>query len=125
MFAGFAVRYAIAREIDTHRRWALRLFMAVSGVWFFLVGFTAWIIVNHGPVGSTKSLDGPFDHFLSFACYLVPLAVLEVYLRTQDRGSAARKFAMAVALLGLTALMGLGIFGAATFMWLPHLSIFQ
>jgi hypothetical protein len=83
----------------------------------------AWIIVNHGPLWSTKSLDGPFDTFLAFACYLLPLAVLEVYRRTQDRASPAGKFAMAVALLGLTALMGMGIFGAGTFMWLPRLQL--
>ena len=94
-------------------------------MWFFRVGLMAWVIVNRGPVWSTKSLDGPFDHFLSFACYLLPLAVLEIYLRTQDRASAAGKFAMAVALLGLTALMGVGIFGAGTFMWLPHILVVQ
>ena len=121
VFAGTALRYAIARDIDTHRRWALRLFLAVSGVWFFRVGFMAWIIVNRGPLWSTKSLDGPFDTVLAYACYLLPLAVLEVYLRTQGRAGPAGKFALALALLVLTALIGVGIFGAYTFMWLPRL----
>ena len=121
-FAIMAVHNAVARDIDTHRRWALRLFLAVSGVWFFRVGLMAWIIVNHGPLWSTKSLDGPFDYFLAFANYLLPLAVLELYLRTQDRAGPAGKFAMATALLGLTGLMAVGIFGAAAFIWLPHLT---
>ena len=32
--AAMALRFAIARDIATHRRWALRLFLVVSGVWF-------------------------------------------------------------------------------------------
>ncbi len=49
--ASFALRHAIARNIAVHRRWALRLFLVVSGVWFFRIGLMAWLIVNHGPVG--------------------------------------------------------------------------
>jgi hypothetical protein len=119
--AGYTVRHAIARNIDIHRRWALRLFLVVSGVWFFRVGLMAWVILNQGPVGVGENLDGPFAVFLAFGQYLVPLAVLEVYLRTQDRAGALGKSAMAVFLLGLTALTGLGIFGAYNFMWLPRL----
>jgi Predicted membrane protein (DUF2306) len=121
-FAAVAVRHAIARNIDTHRRWALRLFLAVSGVWYFRVGMMAWVILNQGPVGIGKNLDGPFAIFLAFGQYVVPLAVLELYLRTQDRAGAAGKFAMAAGLVVLTALTALGIFGAFTFMWLPRLT---
>lgn len=120
-FAAQAVRYAIARDISTHRRWALRLYLAVSGVWFIRVGLMAWIIVNQGPLGNTKDFDGPFDSFIVFASYLVPLAILEIYFRTQDRAGAGGKLAMAGALAGLTALMGLGVFGAYNIMWLPRL----
>ena len=35
LFAGIAVSFAMARKIDQHRRWAMRLFMVVSAVWFF------------------------------------------------------------------------------------------
>src|SRR6185503_15008705 len=35
VFAVLALRYAMARQIQTHRRWALRLFMVVNAVWFF------------------------------------------------------------------------------------------
>lgn len=120
-FAVVAVRHAIARDIDTHRRWALRLFLAVSGVWFLRVMLMAWIIVNQGPVGSTENFDGPFDRLVVFASYLLPLGVLELYLRTQDRAGAGGKFAMAAALVVLTAVMGLGIFGTFNMMWLPRL----
>ena len=34
-FAYMAIRNAIKRQLDAHRRWALRLFLAMAGVWFF------------------------------------------------------------------------------------------
>jgi len=120
-FAVIALRYAIARDIDTHRRWALRTFLVVNGVWFFRVGLFSWISINQGPVGIGENFDGPFIVFWSFANYLLPLAVLEFYLRTQDRAGASGKFAMAAGLLVLTAAMGVGIFGAYMFFWRPLL----
>jgi hypothetical protein len=117
VFAAFAVRHAIARDIDTHRRWAMRLFLAVSGVWFLRVGYMAWIIINQGPVGMTDNLDGPFDTFNVFASFLVPLAVLELYFRAQESERAGAKLAMTAMLLALTALTALGVFGTITIAW--------
>lgn len=117
VFAAFAVRHAIAREIDTHRRWALRLFLAVSGVWFLRVGYMAWIIANQAPVGMTENLDGPFDTFNVFASFLLPLAVLELYFKAQDSDRPTPKLAMAGAMLVLTAVTALGVFGTGAIMW--------
>lgn len=122
VFAATAVRYAIARDIATHRRWALRLFMVVSGVWFFRIGLMFWLVVNRGPVGfDPDTFQGPFLDFLSFAEYLVPLAVLEVYLRTRERAGTLGQLAMAGGLVVLTFATGVGIFGATMGMWLPHM----
>ena len=121
-FAVVAVRYALARNMRLHRRWALRLFMVVSASWFFRVGLMFWIAVNHGPAGfDPKTFRGPFIDVLSFAQYLVPLAVLEIYLRTRDRAGSPRRYAMAGSLLVLTAAMGLGIVVATKVMWLPRM----
>jgi hypothetical protein len=49
------------------------------------------------------------------------LAILEIYLRTKERGNAAVKSVMALTLTGLTFVMGFGIFAAAMVMWLPRL----
>jgi uncharacterized membrane protein len=120
--AAMAVRYAVARDIATHRRWALRLFLVVSGVWFFRVGLMGSIFLNNGPFGfDPATFRGPFLTFLGFAQYLLPLAVLELYLRTQDRAGAPGRFAMAAGLFVLTVAMGIGIFAATMGMWLPRL----
>jgi len=120
-FIALAWRAARARDIPTHRRWALRLYLAANGQWFFRVGLFAWIVVNRGPVGVGKSLNGPFALFWDFACYLLPLAVLEIYLRVKASAGQGRRFAVAGGLAVLTALMGIGIFGVYVAMWRPLL----
>jgi hypothetical protein len=117
MFAFYAVKSAIARNIDTHRRWALRLFLVVSGVWFMRIGYMSWLIVNQAPVGMEDNLDGPFDTFIVFASYLIPLAVLELYFRAQDARTAVPKLAMAATMLAATGITALGAFGTVTIMW--------
>ena len=116
-FAGTAWRHARARRIDSHRRWALRLFLAVSGVWFFRVGLMFWIVVNQGPVGfDPKSFTGPFLTFLAFAQYMLPLGVLELYFRAQRRRDPRSQFVMAAGLEILTLPMMVGIVAAAAIM---------
>ncbi len=66
-------------------------FMVVSASLFIRAGIFLSFVLNHGPFGfNPATLAGPFLTFMSFAQYLVPLAVLEIYLRTQDRAGAAR-----------------------------------
>lgn len=136
--AAMALRYALVRKFAVHRRWALRLFLVVSGVWFFRVGLMFWTIVNKSSADfNANALQSPFHNFPSFAQYLagaptataavnvaagvLPLVVFEIYLRAQDRAGSPGKFAMAASLLVLTVAMSMGIFGAATLMWWPRM----
>lgn len=122
VFAALALRYALARKFAVHRRWALRLFIVSSGVWFFRVGFMFWIVINQGPVGfDPKTFTGPFLTFLAFADYLLPLTILEIYMSTKERGSTAARIGMAAALFVLTLAMGVGIAAATALMWLPRI----
>lgn len=121
-FALNAWRHAAARRIALHRRWALRLFLASSGVWFFRVGLMFWILVNGGrPVGLGDNLDGWFAIGLSFGQYVVPLLVLEFYLRAKEGRAPALKVAAAVLLGVLTLAMAAGIGTAFLGMWLPRM----
>ena len=116
------VRFAMARKITIHRRWALRLFIVVSGVWFFRVIRGFWIFVNDGTSpGTNGNLTGPFDLILNFAGYLVPLLILECYFRVRDNGKSTSQYLMASTILLLTGAMGLGIYSAAHIFWLPNL----
>ena len=115
-----AWRYGLARKINLHRRWALRLFVVVSGVWFLRVGVMLWILLV-GPVGLGDNLTGPAGHALNFAQYIVPLAILELYLRAQTSPSVGRRYATAGLLSLLTIGMAGGITMATLFMWMPHI----
>ena len=118
-----AVRCARAGELARHRRWAVRLFLAVSGVWFFRIGVMFWIAVNGGPVGfNMTTFTGPALNVLSFAQYLLPLAALELYLRAQTSRTDLARFAVAILLLLLTLMMVTGIVVAGKLLWLPHLA---
>ena len=120
--AVMALRYALARDFKTHRRWALRLYIVASASLFIRAGLFLSLLLNHGPFGfDPATFSGPFLTFMIFAQYLVPLAVLEIYLRTQDRGGAAGRFAMATGLFVLTVGLGAGIFAVTMGAWLPSI----
>lgn len=114
-----AWRLARQRRFVEHRRWAIRAFLLVSGVWMLRLGLMAWLIVNQGPRGNSPRLDGPFDSFWVFGCYLLPLAVAELYFRAEREGPGAQGAAATVLFTG-AALTALGTFGAFMGMWGPH-----
>jgi uncharacterized membrane protein len=111
VFITLAWRTALRRELSSHRRWALRTYLVANAQWFTRVGFMAWIVVSRKLVGIGEGFDGPFFLSWSFGCYLVPLAVLELYLRAKENASPRGRFAVASGLLVLTVLMGVGIIG--------------
>ncbi|TXH58848.1 DUF2306 domain-containing protein [Piscinibacter sp.] len=113
------------RLYSDHRRWALRLFVVASGVWFFRVGLMAWMAVHQRPVGfDADTFQGPFLTLLAFGVYvLLPLSLLQLYLTAKDRGGPT-------AHVGVTAVIGIvtlatciGTFAAAMGMWLPRMSL--
>jgi uncharacterized membrane protein len=120
--AVMALRYALARNFKTHRRWALRLYLVVSASLFIRIGIFFSILLNRGPFGfDSATFSGPYLTFVSFGQYLIPLAVLELYLRTQDHPGALRRFAMAAFLFVLTLAMGAGIFAVSVAAFVPNI----
>ena len=120
--AVMVLRHALARRFALHRRWALRLFLVVSGVWFFRIGLTFWITVNQGPVGfHPDTFTGPALTTIAFAQYLLPLGVLQLYFYAQERGGSRGQAAMAVGLSACALVTAAGIVAASLMLWLPHL----
>lgn len=120
IFVTAAGYLAMQRRISEHRRWALRAFIAVNGVWFFRIGIMSWVIINGGPVGMNESLSGPADIALSFGSYLVPLAILELYFLAQAGKTGLQRFVPGSLVVGAL-ITGLGVFGTVAFMWGPYL----
>lgn len=122
LFGALALRAALRRNFASHRRWALRLFMVVSAVWFFRIGLMLWLVIFQAPVGfNPDTFIGPFATFMAFAQYLIPLALLELYFCAQASASSRLQGATALLLVFMTLAMVLGIFGAIMGLWLPAL----
>jgi len=118
--AVMALRFAIARNFTTHRRWALRLFLVASASWFIRLGFTLTLVL-FGPIGfDSTTFSGPLITFWTFAQYLLPLGALELYLWAQDRPGALRRMATAGILFVLTLAMGAGIAAVSVGSWVPR-----
>jgi hypothetical protein len=123
-FALLAIRYARARQFEKHRNWALRLFMVVSGVWFFRVGLMFWLMVNGGPAGfDPKTFTGPFLTALSIFTYAIPISliVLEMYFHARKSKSQTFSFITSAIIFMFTVMMAVGIFAATMGMWLPRI----
>lgn len=122
VFAALALRHAIARDITRHRRWAMRLFLVVSGVWFFRVGLMFWILANGGPVGfDAKTFTGPALVAIAWLQTLLPLAVHEAWLRVRAGDSVPARLVLSLVLVAFTVATAAGIGMAAHVLWLPHM----
>ena len=120
--AAMAWRYARARDFVSHRRWALRLFLVMSGVWFFRVGLMLWLLIHQAPVGfDGKTFTGPFLTALGFGQTLLPLLILELHFHAQERAGSGGRLAMASLLAVLTLATAVGIAGATMMLWGPRL----
>jgi hypothetical protein len=120
--AALAWRHARARRFEQHRRWALRLLLAVSGVWFFRIGLMAWLMIFRAPVGfDPKTFTGPLLVVLAFAQFVLPLLVLELVLRARQQPAGWLPRVAVGVLVPATALTALGTAGATLAMWWPHM----
>ncbi|MGQ0534393.1 MAG: DUF2306 domain-containing protein [Caulobacteraceae bacterium] len=104
LFGALAWAAGMARNIASHRRWALRMFMVTNGVFWLRLGFSAWILL-------TQSQPSTLTFYLFTALsYLLPLAVLEIYLRAKDSGAIAKVTAAGI-VFASSVYIALGIFG--------------
>ena len=117
-----AFKHARQRQFHNHRTWALRLFVAVSGVWMFRIGLMAWLSIHGKPVGfNPATLTGPFISILYVMVYIVPLMLLELYFRSQISNSGLLKITTALTVSMISGIFTLGVFAATMGMWLPRM----
>lgn len=114
-FAVLAWRAVLGRDIEAHQRWATRLFLVVNGTWFMRVGMRAWFVLTN------DAFDGlSFFNYWSFAAYLLPLALYELYLRAKAAAAPAQ-YALAGSLAVLTVIMAVGTVATFFKTWRPLL----
>ena len=113
VFAIITMRYAMARNIDTHQRWALRTFMVMSGVWFTRIMYRFLGAFPGDIPGSTEDMAGPTNVMVGYASFLLPLAMLELYFLAKRCPSASVKFATAALVLAAAVATGIGVYGVS------------
>jgi hypothetical protein len=112
-------RHAVARRLDTHRAWALRLYALAVGSWLYRMDYGFWIMLTDG-LGHTKQFSGPFDQVMSFFFYIPNLLVAEVFIRHfKNRSYPMLKFLSTVVLLLMTGFLLVGTYYFTKFYWGP------
>ncbi|NWG55012.1 MAG: DUF2306 domain-containing protein [Hydrogenophilaceae bacterium] len=113
-FAALALRFAMKRDIAEHQRWAMRLYLVSNAQWFLRVGVFGYFVVCNG-LGLEVSFSDLFFKFWTWGCYLVPLAVLQLYFLARDRGGLIARVATASVIVALTLVMAAGVFAFGVF----------
>lgn len=93
------VRHAVARRLEVHRAWAIRLFALAIGSWLYRMDYGFWMLFT-GRLGHTSSFDGWFDVFMIFWFYVPNLIVAELFIRARGGRASGTLQATAAALLG-------------------------
>ena len=120
--AYYAILKAKNKAFAAHRKWAIRLFLAMSGVWFFRVGLMLWLTIFRAPVGfDPEGFQGPTLTVLYICCYICPVFFAELYFRAKESPSARFKIGTAFFIFLLSTGITIGTFSATMGMWLPHL----
>lgn len=119
-----AWRYALIKRIDLHRRFAVHAFLLINGVWTFRLYLMAWFAVNQGSNGNSSTLDGPADIFISYACYMLPMLVAELFFWAQRQQQRYKVISVSAVLFAGTLVTLIGVVAASLFMWLPRITSF-
>lgn len=115
------VRHAMARRIDTHRAWAIRLFALAIGSWLYRIGYGLFFAIGgRDNPGHAADFSGWFDYVMDWAFFVPPLIVAEMFIRAQ-RSQATTVGRMSASLaLGLgAAFIAYATFFFTVFGWGP------
>jgi hypothetical protein len=106
------VRHAMARRIEIHRAWAIRLFALAIGSWLYRMGYGLFFaIMGPDDPGRTADFTGWFDYVMDWAFFVPPLIVAEMFIRARRTGGSTVGRVGATAVLGASA----GLIAFATF----------
>lgn len=118
--AYYALKKAMNKQFVKHQMWAIRLFLVMSGVWFFRVLLMLWLTIHKGPVGfDPVTFQGPALVMLYILSYIFPLLFAEFYFSVIPRSNMYKLIA-GVLIFITTIGVAVGSFSATMGMWLPR-----
>ena len=121
IFIYFAWRTACKKQFNLHQRFAVHSFLLVNGVWTFRLYLMGWFVVNQGPFGNSRNLDGPADIAMSFACYLLPMFIAELVFWAKRTNNLAVKWLVTFMSVFGAAITLIEVGAATMMMWLPRI----
>ena len=116
-------RHAMARRIDDHQAWAVRLFALAIGSWLYRMHYGFWFLFTDG-IGHNATFTGWFDRIMDFGFYLPNLIVAEVWLRASRNGTSWGTSAKAVTAMSMwvaTCFVVVATWFFAIQLWLPRI----
>jgi len=120
--AFYTIKFAVKRKLDEHQKWALRLFLAMSGVWFFRVFLMLWLIINQGVVGfDMETFQGPALNMLYVFSYILLVVFAGFYFKVKQSNLSMANLLFASFMVVLTLCIAVGSFTATFGMWLPRI----
>jgi Predicted membrane protein (DUF2306) len=119
------VRHAMARNIDVHRAWAVRLFALAIGSWLYRMCYGFWFLLAGGDnPGHTDEFSGWFDYVMDFAFFIPPLIVAEMFIRSRrGKASTLGRVATTTTLAGGAAFIALATFFFTLYGWGPAIAM--
>jgi hypothetical protein len=115
-FAYLTVKCAIKKDIASHQKWALRLFLVSNAQWILRIGVFSYMVTGT-LFGMSPAFGDPFFPLWTFGCFVLPLIVLQLCFYAKEKGSNNVKFATSGMLLVTTILMMLGMVGFTPFLF--------
>lgn len=122
IFVYYAWRKAVQKKFALHRRFAVHAFILINGVWSVRLYLMGWFMINQGPLGNTRTIDGPADIAISFASYLLPMAIAELAFWAERRKSSKAILVGAIGVSLMALITAIGVYSASTMMWIPRIN---
>lgn len=106
LFSIMTWRTAIQGKFKSHRKWAIRTYIVVCGVWFIRIGYGTWfLITGFTAPGVGEDMTGLFDRFLSLGSFVIPLILVQIYFYVDENGTDRLKKNLAIPVYILCALL--------------------
>lgn len=93
-FGAMALATALRKRFDLHEKWAVRLFLVSNQQWLFRIGAFLYFAASQA-LGREVSLTDPFFAFWVWGCFIIPLAMAELYFATRRAARAWQRWASA------------------------------
>jgi hypothetical protein len=112
-------RYAVSRQLEKHRTWALRLYALAIGSWLYRMDYGFWLLLADG-MGHNRTFSGPFDHVMAFFFYIPNLIVAEAFSRARSfKASPFLRIGASFLLLFATGFLLIGTYYFTLYYWGP------